>query len=115
MFVEHKEAGEVTEAPAKVLKVSEAIRIGRPLIKEEDAHWFHLCALGCAWAGIRGKRMTQRQQDRYVKLHESPRAVARAIAKDLGINEQVAMDVNVMHGNGISALEIADWLELRGH
>jgi hypothetical protein len=28
MFVEHKEAGEVTEAPAKITKLSEAIKIG---------------------------------------------------------------------------------------
>jgi len=31
MFVEHKEQGEVTEAPAKVMKLSEAIFIGAKL------------------------------------------------------------------------------------
>jgi hypothetical protein len=51
MFVEHKEVGEVAEAPAKITKLSEAIREGAKLRGECRGAWFfdgRSCALMAA-------------------------------------------------------------------
>lgn len=58
MFVEHKEQGEVTEAPAKVLKISEAIRIGcQTTVQGRDIGYIKgnaACAWGAAAIGMGG-------------------------------------------------------------
>src|ERR1700694_1708266 len=60
MFVEHKEVGEVTEAPARTLKLSEAIRIGCGMDAPNDGRsFFHgggPCAVGAAHDAIFGKK-----------------------------------------------------------
>lgn len=51
MFVEHKEVGEVAEAPAKTMKLSQAIRDGSKLRGECRGAWFadgRSCALMAA-------------------------------------------------------------------
>lgn len=58
MFVEHKEQGEVTEAPAKITKLSEAIRIGAKLRPQGMGFYFsegRSCALGAAYEAVTGK------------------------------------------------------------
>lgn len=49
MFVEHKEAGEVTEAPAKTLKLSEAMRIGCLSTKPGRGAYYDFGDRACAW------------------------------------------------------------------
>lgn len=113
MFVdtEARPAGE----PAKVgtLKLSEAIRKGKPLVGMEAAD-FRLCALGCAWAGVKGVRMTS---DDYVRLlGKYPRAghFGNAIMMELGFPKELGARVSYMHSSGVPALKIADRMESEG-
>ena len=111
MFVEHKEEGEVQQAPAKVLKLSEAIRIGKPLVNESSiSHRF--CALGCAWAGYKGREMTISD---LTALHKNGGwSWGKRFEIALGIPEAIAKDISLMHSGGTPALKIADWLEEQG-
>lgn len=111
MFVEHKEALEVTEAPAKTLKLSEAIRKGLPLVTEDRKNW-RFCALGAAFAGVRGHEMTNDEAFEFVLQKESPPDL---IADALGFSRDVCRAVNDMHYNGCPATYIADWLEAHGY
>jgi hypothetical protein len=57
MFLEHKEATEITEAPAKTLKLSEAIRIGARIRPKCTSALFdegRSCALGAAYEAVYG-------------------------------------------------------------
>jgi hypothetical protein len=57
MFVEHKEAVEITEAPAKTLRLSECIRIGakmKPQGFESYDFQGRTCAIGAAMDAIGG-------------------------------------------------------------
>lgn len=112
MFVEEKRQGEI--APAKVLKFSQAIRLGKPMVGVEDKSWFHLCALGCAFAGVHGRPMTLDENDAYVNKYPDAFSVAKAIARDLGFSESDGLSVNSMHYYGMPALEIAARLEKEG-
>ncbi len=116
MFVEHKEVGEVTEAPSKVLKMSEAIRRGKPLVKE-DRSQFCWCALGCAFAGVHGRAMTMDENFRLRVRHGTSNVdTARGLARELGFSEDIGVKVNELHyGERMPALKIADWLESQGY
>lgn len=115
MFVEHKEALEITEAPARTMTFSEAIRIGKPLVNDESTHSYRLCALGCAWAGVRGRLITTLDADDLVQVAINNRlTIPGAIGKSLGFDPSVAQWVNDMHLRGMAALDIATELEARG-
>src|SRR5581483_5532726 len=95
MFVEHKEVGEVTEAPAKTLKMSEAIRLGKPLIGEaESDSSYQLCALGCAWAGVRGHKMTSEEMMEIVRSSGNSSDFECEIAQRLGFTRELGLRVN---------------------
>lgn len=100
---------------AKTMKLSEAIRIGKPLVGTEHCD-FKLCAIGCAWAGMTGARMTDedlcRIHGKYPKEFCGHAGVA--ILKELGFPEHLGSRVSQMHTHGMPALEIADWLESKG-
>jgi hypothetical protein len=99
------------EAPP--MKMSEAIRIGKPLVGNEAVD-FALCAIGCAWAGVHGRRMTN--QDRVDARDRFPYARgAEKYALALGYPVAVCEEVSLKHSGGMPALEIADWLESKGY
>lgn len=105
MFVEEKAAG---ETPVKVgtLKLSEAIRKGKPLVKE-DKRSFQLCALGCAWAGVKGRPMSNAEYQACMG--------SGWIGKQLGFDPILCFKVSEMHTYGKPALRIADELEAQGY
>lgn len=94
------------------LKPSEAIRRGRPLVKEGHSH-FHLCAVGCAWAGVNGRPMTF---DEMVSRNEgSNEDVAQRIFAEIGFDPKVGAMVHELHyKKRMPALEIAATLEEQG-
>src|SRR5947209_7285533 len=106
MFLEEKKQGEV----GTKLKLSEAIRRGKPLVREEGHNYYH-CALGCAWAGVKGRRLT------YEDLYDNGLGAAvgwKVIADSLGFSRDLCETVSNLHMKGLPALEIAAWLEAQG-
>lgn len=115
MFVETKEAGEVIATPAKVLKLSEAIRKGLEIVVIENKFSFTTCAMGCAFAGIKGRAMTNEEAFKFIGGDISSDPVAMRIAQYLGIPPKVGSMVNGMHlHQALSAADIATQLEARG-
>ena len=111
MFVEHKEAGEVTEAPAKTLKLSEAIRIGARMAGPYMGDYFdeagNACALGAAVLATVGK-----------KHFESwgGREAYNFFRKEFGVDGFVLGSVASKNDSGrYSREQIADWLESQGY
>jgi len=119
MFVEHKEAVEVTEAPAKTLKLSEAIRIGcmksRPTKEIEYKAWAtwrggkcFTCAVGALWLGLSGGGreefygFSERMPIHLENLYQVP---PRLVTEISGRYEAL----------GHSREQIADWLESQGY
>jgi len=113
MFVEHKEAGEVTEAPAKVLKLSEAIRVGCQIRKRQCRLAFFRegagyerssCALGAAWEGWGGSE------------EDTPATDTDDAPKAFGVPRHVLMRITYMNDfQNYSREQIADWLEAQGY
>lgn len=98
------------------VKLSEAIRVGRQMLAlDQERHYFRLCALGCAFAGITGRQMTYEEQQGFYEGDNSNEQAARRIAVFLGIPEEVGELVHYLHfEERVPALEIADQLESRG-
>ena len=95
------------------LKLSEAIRRGKPLVGEEKID-FKLCAMGCAWAGVKGRKASY-QDPEFVKVIDgSYPNFAEAMGKHLGFDEAICRQVSRKHCGGMPALQIADWLESQG-
>lgn len=115
MFVEHKEALEAPVVEEKITKLSELIRLGKPLVGDERMD-YRLCALGCAWAGLTGHRMTNFE---YIDLlrdaNEKGGLLCDSIASTLGYSRDICREVSHRHSIGIPALHIADWLESQGY
>jgi len=109
MFVEHKEAMEVTEAPVRTLKLSEAMRIGarlRPKCRLKMFHEGASCALGAAWEGMG------------FDPNEDPgtHSSFRDIGERLGISEGLARTITGKNDSECMTREqIADWLEAQGY
>lgn len=105
MFVEHKEAVEITEQPAKVLKLSEAIVIGCPYITENKI--FSGCALAAGYYARTGRR-----------LEEDGRAdmgyIGR-VSEVFGIPEDVLAEASNRHTRGASREKVATWLGSKGY
>lgn len=110
MFVEHKEAVEVTEAPAKTLKLSEAIRIGATYRPQVRGVWFShanggSCALGAAWEGAFGK----------VTRETWAHANGTELALRFGIPSSIISEIAKRNDQGLMSREqIANWLEAQG-
>lgn len=105
------------EQPATVgtLRLSEAIRKGKPLV-DESADEFRFCAIGCAFAGVKGRPMTVFEQREFNQIHLGLSGVARAIGKHLGLSEDACERANHLHFHeDMPALLIADILESEGH
>lgn len=115
MFVDEKQQGEAqtAEQANRKLKLSEAIRIGKPLVGSEEVD-FRLCALGCAWAGYNGRRMTERDLVHLMMKHRAPRT-AMAFGRELGFPDHIAQEVSKLHCGGMPALQIADHLQEQGY
>lgn len=104
MFVTEKGQGEATEAPAKTMKLSEAIRIGAPHVKERPG--FQGCAVACAAYAIRGYAHNYFDDDFWY-----PSDAARHFGVPIGL----VKDVSRLHFAGMATREqCADWLELQG-
>lgn len=106
MFVEHKEAVEVTEAPAKVLKLSEAMRIGAMRHPQNMNALYEAgktCALGAVAVG-RGWMPTDSIPD-------------EVITRYLGdvYNTPLWYEIGAKRNDiGWTREHIADWLEAQG-
>lgn len=112
MFVktDERQFGEVTEAP-KVLKMSEAIRIGAAKVRECRAGFLGGdpdlcgCAIGTAWIGA-GRTKDERFD--LPNFHE-------AVCHQFGISGALFGEISYRHSCGESRESIADWLEGQGY
>jgi hypothetical protein len=116
MFVEHKEVGEVTEAPAKTLKLSEAVRKSMALFPVQGASWDARspCAL-CGAAYAVG------YDDSMGSIIEFVRRMWPLLDSKAGIPNTLRFEIerrNIMRrlegNNGENRPQIADWLEAQG-
>ena len=108
MFVEHKEAGEVTEAPAKITKLSEAIRIGAKARHQCQTYFYAnggSCALGAAIEAVYG----------YPGDGEPPRAMSFHFMESFGVPSHMRNQIADRNDSGATREEIADWLEAQGY
>lgn len=93
------------------LKLSEAIRIGRPLVNMEDRRDWTLCAIGCAFAGVHGRKVTLPD---LISTDMGGSLVTQKFADRIGFPLEACQMVNRMHQTGMPALEIADSLAAQG-
>ena len=114
MFVEHKEQGEVTEAPAKTLRASGALRLGMSIVKEDARIYLSSEYCGCAVAmaavasgftyaqKVSSGGWTSIYDHLAANFPEVPLAVWRAVDDDHACERK-------------SAAQCADWLESQGY
>lgn len=108
MFVEHKEQGEVTEAPAKTMKLSEAIRIGCAWVQE--TRLFSGCAVGTGYTARTGRDLSKDSQ-----LDNRLDAPYHLVAEAFGIPHVVVRGASDLHyAKHRTREECADWLESQG-
>lgn len=103
MFVEHKEVGEVAKAPAKITKLSEAIRIGARLRPQCTAVFFSdgaSCAIGAA---MEATGIAYGDTPNTGELHKLFPAL-----------DEFAMSIYAKNDDGWTREQIADWLEKQG-
>lgn len=113
MFVEHKEQGEAFREHSVKLKPSEAIRLGKAIIVEEKDN-FQMCGVGCAFAGVHGRQMTDAEYEVF-NSQESNEEMARAIFASIGFHPSVGERIHELHfEEKMPALEIANILEFEG-
>lgn len=113
MFVEHKEVGEIATAPAKTLKLSEAIRIGaqiRPQCSVEFYDDGKSCALGAALEAI-GKR-DEAMSYRANEVAWPYEWISKYFVLPEDFDE--LKDVGYLNDEGLSREQIADHLEAKG-
>lgn len=104
MFVEHKEQGEVTEAPAKTMKFSEAVRIGAKL-RPQAFDWSSVesCVLMAAYEG------------HYGHMPKNWTVVNRFLDEVYKIPDDISGEAMQRNDNDRWTRErIADWLESQG-
>lgn len=104
MFAEHKEALEVTEAPTKTLKLSEALRIGARLRPQcRDVFFINRksCALGAAYEAITGRYDEHLMIEALIEIWPH-------------INGGLAAKIASLNDLGKTREYIADWLEAHG-
>jgi hypothetical protein len=108
MFVEHKEQGEVTEAPAKTMKLSEAIRIGCAWVQE--TRLFSGCAIGTGYRARTGRDLND-DADKDGRLFAPYSLVSEAF----GIPYEVVKHASDLHFScRWTRPRCADWLESQG-
>ena len=114
MFVEEKPQGEVTEAPAKVLKLSQAIRLGSKVVPDHESYCG--CAMGAAYTYITGKNL-QIEQSRPENIALAGREAGWAlVAKLFNVPERIAEEVSTAHLMGEwNREQCAEFLESRGY
>jgi len=104
MFVEHKEQGEATEAPAELAKLSQAIRAGCKLAPKQIAGIYidqggGACALGAAM----------------LALNIDYREGWQRLQKRFGLPWPLHGEIAGRNDGGQSREAIADWLESQGY
>lgn len=112
MFLEEKKQGEVTEAPARTMKLSQAIRIGARLRPQCRRYFFAdggSCAWGAAYEAVTGR----------ITGHDFPRVFIEDIVKFFPQFAESRMAelrsiIADMNDHGESREQIADWLEAQG-
>lgn len=117
MFVEHKEALEVTEAPAKTMKLSYAIRLGA--LKRPQCYGLLFdgrgtCALGAAF-DAHGHNLND-------VMDSSPRvfnllvaSLEPALRSTGGGTSELWGEIGSLNDTGSTREQIADWLEAQGY
>ena len=101
------------EAPAKVMKLSEAIRIGCLYIEERQL--FSGCAIGTAYMHLTGRDLSDDMMEALMKdgydAYDGPAIVAKAF----GIPKHPVLAASNHHYAGRKTrLQCADWLESQG-
>lgn len=118
MFVEHKEVGEVTEAPARIKKLANAIRKGASLTAPSvETNFFdgqcRTCAVGAAFVWLEGADRTK-----YLKLTG---LFFEYIAQRFDLPSDLLKEVSTRYernrraGVANAREEVADWLESKGY
>lgn len=100
------------EAPVKVLKLSEAIRIGHKMIAEEREVFLYCgrgCAIGAAWvaSGRTEKEWDQSPLNIFERLS--------LVGREFGVPQDVLVNISCRHRAGEPRLMIADKLEAQGY
>lgn len=111
MFLDEKPQGEVTEAPTRTLKLSEAIRIGAKALSEHYTWYLRVderrcgCAVGTAAYGL-GMRDN---------VHHFGKMAEYIGMRIPGITFEFLKRVEEEHvSRRMDRLQIADWLEAHG-
>jgi hypothetical protein len=86
------------------LKLSEAIRIGCPEVKE--SRLYTGCALAAGYYAKTGRQLVHDVHDLGYAHH---------VAQAFGIPTDVAIDASLMHLRGVNREGVADWLESLGY
>lgn len=106
MFLDDKPQGEVTEAPAKITKLSQAIRAGAKLRPQRTGAYFHegkSCALGAAYEGM------------YGYIDDTTAMIATWVVQHFRLRESLVQEVIIRNDKMLHTREqIADWLEAHG-
>lgn len=114
MFVETEERkhGEITEAPAKVLKLSEAVRE----CGYEEPMSYDKCVLGLAYRRLTGRSLSE-DGSNYPKTGEKEHLIyTNCAAEAFGVPRAIALKAEQMCYSRINTKEhIADWLESQGY
>jgi len=104
MFVEHKEAGEVTEIQTKPASLSQAIRLGCKLAPKQISGVYvdsngGACAMGAA----------------FLALGIDYRCGWDQVVKRFGLPWLLHNDIAALNDKGQTRESIADWLEAQGY
>jgi hypothetical protein len=116
MFVEHKEAVEVTEAPAKTLKLSKAIR----KCGYGDNGNYDDCVIGRAYKWLTGHSLGPAACRDFgpnsVWGNKIGFPINAFAANAFGVPHDICIHAERMcYGEAHSAEQIADWLEAQGY
>lgn len=106
MFLETKEAGEV-QAPAKVMRLSEAIRIGCAWVRENSI--YSGCAIGTGYRALTGRDLTE-------DWDKSDKKAEELVAEAFGVPYAHVAYISVRHfAEDMTREQCADYLESLGH
>jgi hypothetical protein len=101
------------ETPAKVMKLSQAIRIGAEFVQEQR-HLFLLDGCGCA-LGTAMYAMGMRHMHEGRENDKDWNYFPNKTAETFGISKGLAIQISSKHFRGeMNRLQIADWLESQG-
>lgn len=112
MFVKTEERPHGEPQKVGTLKMSEAIRKGKPIVGVEHVS-YKLCAIGCAWAGFNGRVLTN--EDIYNNVGKFEGSWEERFAQAMGVPVKACEIANHHHCRGVPALVIADMLEAKGY